>query len=147
MDLKEALIQERHKLLREVSSIECLLRSRWNWEPTRTQEDDWALGGLYEAEMIAAGRQAAEAASSTIPYQELAEEYVAGYIGTQPFSVSDFQAWLQEKFPGREIGAGARGAFHKLHEKNLVEVIRRGAGRSPTLYQKAQNGKEGAEIL
>lgn len=139
MNALEALLAERNRIIKELSDLENLLRSRFRWSgghegiPTNNAELHVAPGLPSENVRPAEAGHRANRASS-INYSEEAKEWLAH--APQRFTVLDFREFLVRKHGAGVVNPSSlNGPIKRLVDEKLLVVVEQGKGRRPTYYR------------
>lgn len=151
MALKDILLEERARILKELEATENLLVSRFGWTAEDTAKPTSSVPAtakmpivmpngkpIAKAETNILGEFFEETPHSTPPiaYAKEAEEWLKE--APQSFTVVDFRRWLHAKYGEDAVNeSSVRGPFKTLEESGRIEAIQQGQGRRPTTYRKA----------
>ena len=116
---KQQLLAERDAILGDLSAVERLLKSRYNWTATPKPVK---LGAHQQP----------------VPYHQELREWIACRV--EPFTLHDFHAAMAQKHGALKMNRSSiREAFKTLRKHKRIQVVARGGSHRPAVYCAAQS--------
>ena len=137
--LKTSLLAERDSILKELESVESLLRSRFGWRPPKQQKPAQNSSKTEDTDTSASQPW------KVIHYADEVKTWLDGMTCDKTFTVKDFRNQLAEKYGEDNVNISSiRGPFSRMENSGEIVVVRRGTGRAPTFYKKGPANDEDA---
>lgn len=139
MSMLEALLEERQKILKELESVENVLSTRYGWKPDAKPKALVTVGAIlnpakfYGGGAAVAVNSAQEDSPDQIQYSEEFRNWLKER--KEPFAIGDFREFLEKKFGAVRVNDNSiRTPFRTAESSGDIIVIRKGAGRLPSMY-------------
>lgn len=131
MSLRDALLEERQKILSELESVETMLRVRCGWSPIASHDSSIAMP---QATQAAAAPNKEEVATVQIHYSNEFRSWL-DRRGT-PFTVADFRNFLVSKYGSDAVNENSvRSPLNLAEDQGDIVIVEKGAGRRPTVFK------------
>ena len=132
MSLRDALLEERQKILAELESVENMLRVRCGWSPV--EDDGKHRSNLLTANVVPSDTKYHGTPTAAIHYSNEFRDWLKRRA--EPFTVGDFREFLESKY-GAVNENSVRSPLKIAEEQGDIVVVEKGAGRRPTVYESA----------
>lgn len=136
-ELKASLLAERESILKELKSVESLLQARFRWIDEESPSRRRFSSKREIPAKVSESNDNEHEIDTPLAYASEAREWLGTLDVDRRFTVNTFKKHLEGKYGAEAVNMSSlRGPFSRLEANGAIIAIRKGGGRTPTLFKK-----------